>query len=307
MDYSFLLGSLEDVLGTGRKRSRDNYAFHCPFCNHRKPKLEINLATDSNGQNPWECWVCETRGKTIRSLLHQLKVGKEQAGNILRYLPRAEDREYVFKATVELPKEFQPLWNTSPTSIYGNMAKKYVMDRGLTEVDFLRYNIGYCTAGEYAGRVIIPSYDSRNQLNFFTGRSFTKAYNAYKNPDVSKDVIFFENLVNWSEPVILCEGPFDAMAIRRNAVPLLGKNISDKLLKKIVVSPMTDVYIALDKDALKKALIFCEQFLRLGKRVFFIDLDKKDPSKIGFREFTKMLQQAEELDLTSLMYYKLEL
>lgn len=308
MEYSFLLGSLEDVLGKSHKKARDNYAFHCPFCNHRKPKLEVNLSTNSKGENPWECWVCETRGKTIKSLLRQLKIPQSQAKDVLKYVPKySEDEEYHFKPDVELPEEFQPLWTAAPTSIYGNMAKKYLNKRGLTEVDYIRYNIGYCTKGPYEGRVIIPSYDSLNQLNFFTGRSFTKAFESYKNPVASKDIIFFENLINWSKPVILCEGPFDAMAIRRNVIPLLGKNMSDRLLKKIISSPLQDVYIALDKDALKKSLVYCEKFLSLGKRVFFIDLNQKDPSKIGFREFTKMLQQAEELDLTSLMYYKLEL
>ena len=45
MDYTFLLGSIENILGKSHKRARDNHAFHCPFCNHRKPKLEINMHT----------------------------------------------------------------------------------------------------------------------------------------------------------------------------------------------------------------------------------------------------------------------
>ena len=88
MDYTFLLGSIENILGKSHKRARDNYAFHCPFCNHRKPKLEINMATNEEGQNPWECWVCQTRGRTIRSLLKQLKTPREQAAEILKYLPK---------------------------------------------------------------------------------------------------------------------------------------------------------------------------------------------------------------------------
>ena len=55
MDYTFLLGSIENILGKSHKRARENYAFHCPFCNHRKPKLEINMATNEEGKNPWEC------------------------------------------------------------------------------------------------------------------------------------------------------------------------------------------------------------------------------------------------------------
>ena len=44
-DYSILLGALENVLGKSHKRARDNHAFHCPFCSHKKMKLEIKLGT----------------------------------------------------------------------------------------------------------------------------------------------------------------------------------------------------------------------------------------------------------------------
>ena len=59
-------------------------------------------------------------------------------------------------------------------------------------------------------------------------------------------------------PIILCEGLFDAMAIKRNAIPLLGKNIQSNLMKKIVTSVVNKIYIALDRDAIKQALNFCE-------------------------------------------------
>ena len=115
MDYSFLLGSIENILGKSHKRARENYAFHCPFCNHRKPKLEINMATNEKGHNPWECWVCETKGRTIRSLLRQLKTPKDQAIEILKYLPKGSLVNYKQLSIIELPKEFQPLYTSSST------------------------------------------------------------------------------------------------------------------------------------------------------------------------------------------------
>jgi chaperonin GroEL (HSP60 family) len=66
----------------------------------------------------------------------------------------------------------------------------------------------------------------------------------------------------------LCEGPFDAMAIKRNVIPLLGKNIQPTLMKKIVKSSVEKIYIALDKDAQKQALSFCEQLMKEGKEVY---------------------------------------
>ena len=55
-------------------QSKGNYAFNCPLCNHHKPKLEINLETNSKMENPWHCWICDSKGKTIRSLLKTIKV-----------------------------------------------------------------------------------------------------------------------------------------------------------------------------------------------------------------------------------------
>ena len=307
MDYTFLLGSIENILGKSHKRARENYAFHCPFCNHRKPKLEINMATNEEGQNPWECWVCQTKGRTIRSLLKQLKTPRDTANEILKYVPRGSKIEYKQLSIIELPKEYQPLYSASSTSVVANLVKKYLYERGLTDNDFIKYGVGYATSGEYGGRVIIPSYTSSGTLNFFVARSYDGNYFKYKNPETSKDIIFFENLINWNAPIILCEGVFDAIAIRRNAIPILGKSVSTSLYKKIITSNVRDIYIALDNDAKDRALQIAQQFLNNGKRVFVVEMEDKDPSEMGFRAFTEHIQTAEELDLSRLMLHKLDL
>ena len=307
MDYTFLLGSIENILGKSHKRARENHAFHCPFCNHRKPKLEINMATNEKGHNPWECWVCQTKGRTIRSLLRQLKTPRDTANEILKYVPKGATIEYKQLSIIEIPKEYQPLYSASSTSVIANLVKKYLYERGLTDNDFIKYSIGYCTSGEYGGRVIIPSYSESNQLNYFIARSYDGNFYKYRNPEVSKDVIFFENLINWNAPIILCEGVFDAMAIRRNAIPILGKNISKTLYKKILTSQVKDIYIALDSDAKDRALEIAEKLLNQGKKAYIVNMKDKDPSEMGFQAFTTLIQQAEELDLSSLMMHKLDL
>jgi DNA primase len=305
MEYTFLLGSLENVLGKSSKRARDNYAFHCPFCNHRKPKLEINMVTDDEGRNFWECWVCKTRGQSIYSLIKQLKVPKAEAQEILKYIKKGKKFEYKNEEVVELPEEYQHLFSASKTSVIANKIRKYLYDRGLTDNDFIKYNIGYTTGGDYGGRIIIPSYTSSNIINYYVARTYEGAYFKYKNPEASKDIIFFENLINWNQPIILCEGAFDAIAIRRNAVPILGKNISPSLMKKLITSKAEDIYIALDEDAKKDALEIAEKLLKLGKRIFLVNLEQKDPSEMGFEAFTRLIQSAEELDLSGLMLHKI--
>ena len=126
MEYTFLLGAVENVLGKSYKRAKDNHAFNCPFCNHKKPKLEINFNTNDKGENPWECWVCETRGRTIRSLLKQLKISGPQAQEVLQYIKKGEQVEYQIEKAIELPKEFQPLYLAPTTSFSANIARKYL-------------------------------------------------------------------------------------------------------------------------------------------------------------------------------------
>lgn len=306
MSSPILLGFIENILGKSHKKARENYAFTCPKCQHHKPKLEINFHTNEKGENPFECWVCGFKGRTIKSLLKQLKVPYEQAYEILKYVNKGEEVKYnpQFKA-VELPKEFQSLYEASTTSVIANKVRKYLYNRGYTDKDFLKYNIGYCTTGPYEGRVIIPSYNENNQLNFFVARTYEDAFNKYKNPEASKDIIGFENMINWNQPIILVEGVFDAIAVKRNAIPILGKSLSKSLLRKIVSSKVEDIYIALDRDAFKKALEYTEQFLNMGKRVYLVDMQNKDPSEMGFRNFTQHVQQAEEMNLGKLLQYKL--
>jgi DNA primase len=113
--------------------------------------------------------------------------------------------------------------------------------------------------------------------------------------------------INWDLPIILCEGPFDAMAIKRNVVPLFGKNIQSSLMKKIVSSKVQKIYIALDNDAINKALEFCETLLDEGKEVYLVELDGKDPSEMGFEHFTKLIQNTTPLTHYKLMEHKLQL
>ena len=156
--------------------------------------------------------------------------------------------------------------------------------------------------------IIIPSYDKNGQLNYYTGRSFEKdPYIKYKNPEASRNIIPNEHLINWNLPLVICEGMFDAIAIKRNAIPLLGKNIQSELMKKIVTSTIEKIYIALDIDAMKQTLKFAEEFMNEGKEVYLIDLKDKDPSEMGFNNFTNLIQNTFPLTSYQLMERKLQL
>jgi DNA primase len=185
----------------------------------------------------------------------------------------------------------------------------YLKKRGINKSDILKYNIGYCEEGRYNNRIIVPSYDANGELNYFIARDINPdSKKKYDAPKCNKnELIGLEYFINWDVPIILCEGIFDAIAIKRNAIPLLGKSIPKALMLKLVQPNVKTVYVSLDRDALKDALSYAEQLLNLGKDVYLIDLQDKDPSDMGFEKFTKLVHEAEQLTLGQLIYKKLEL
>lgn len=304
-----LLQLLESVLGKGKPTSGDNIAFFSPFVSHYKPKLEININPSRDGENPWHCWISDKKGRSITSLFKQLNLGKEKFEqlekilNITRYKTFDTTQDRVI--SLQLPTEYKPLWIKKTSPDYKN-AIHYLLSRGITIFDIIKYRIGYCESGEYAGKIIIPSYNNTGQLNYFVSRAFYKADSQkHKNPKVSKDIIGFEMFINWSEPIILCEGAFDAIAVKRNAIPLFGKIIQPTLQKKIIEERVRDIYLCLDADALRNAIQIAERFMAEGLNVYFVELRDKDPSELGFYAINEILQNTDVLTFERLMQLKM--
>ena len=303
-----LITLINSVLGTGKKTARGNMAYHCPYCNHHKPKLEINFTENKEGVNPWHCWVCDKKGKSIIPLLFQSKASPEKISEAKSLVNTTSSFSYKDKSTtlLKLPSEYKRFTHSYNDSIISKHALAYLKKRNINIQDITKYDIGYCEDGLYANMIIIPTYDKDGKLNYFVARSFEKdVFVKYRNPQASRNIIPNEHLINWDIPVVLCEGLFDAMAIKRNAIPLLGKNIQSNLMKKLVTSKVEKIYIALDKDAIKQALRFCEILMAEGKEVYFVDMQDKDPSEMGFKNFTKLIQKTFPLTYFSLMEYKL--
>ena len=309
MVNQLLVTLVNSVLGSGKATARNNYAYHCPFCHHHKPKMEVNLTENREGKNPWHCWACDVRGTTIYSLFKQLKVEAGKFTELKSLVKTSKSiKETQVVSSVSLPDEYIGLNNVDTSDIMARHALAYLKKRHINKYDILKYNIGYCKDGLYKNMIIIPTYDADGRLNYFTARSFEKEpYVKYRNPSVRRDIIPNEHLINWNIPIVICEGLFDAIAIKRNAIPLLGKNIQSSLMKKIVTSVVDKIYIALDRDAIKQALKFCERLMAEGKEVYLVDLQDKDPSEMGFKNFTRLIQNTVPLTYYDLMEQKLAL
>ena len=296
-----LVSLLETVLGRSKKTSGNNVSFKCPLCNHYKHKLEVDLSSQY-----WHCWVCNAKGRKLYTLFKKIGATITQIKDLAKqtdsYIPIKEE----VKTHVSLPSEFQLILNGNKNNPEFRNALMYLKNRGITRHDIVRYGIGYCESGPYDKMIIIPSYDKDGKLNFFTGRSYYKDSSfKHKNPKVSKDIIGFELFINWDEPITIVEGAFDAIAVKRNAIPLFGKIILDNLKKKIIEKNVRDIYIALDTDAREKALDICQYFTDNGINVYLIELGEKDPSDIGYVEMVNKKQATGFITGSSLMLKKL--
>lgn len=297
---------LNGVLGHGSNLKGNELAFYCPFCHHHKQKLQVNTETQK-----WHCWTCNSGGKKLTSLLRKLDVDKKTIAVIREiygdsvYNPQSDDSDT--KVFISLPKEYISLAE-APKGFNPEykQAIHYLQQRGIGIKEIVKYGIGYCKEGLYARRIIVPSYNSDGSLNYFISRSYySDEKMKYKNPPISKNIICLDSQINWNEPIILCEGVFDAITIRRNAIPLLGKFPSKNLVEKIFMSGITDIVISLDNDAMNEALKVSEYFRKQGINVKLMMLKDKDAAEMGYENFYKELNKTKEFSTEQLLLNKI--
>lgn len=304
-------------LGSGKETSKGNTAFYCPFCNHRKKKMEIVLESSRDNFGTWHCWVCDKSGHSVHSLFKKLNKHSDYLDHVYKvekqhnkYIDKKPTVKIVDESILQLPTEFIPLSTIRDLDDYVKNILKYLTIRKITHIDILRYNIGYCKTGKYKDRIIIPNYDDNDVLNYFVGRYIgTKKYVInYDTPSVDKSkIIGFENLINWELPIYLVEGAFDAIAKRSNAIPLYGKNISQKLIEKLITKQPPKIYIILDKDAeyklIRNATYLYDNLLHT--EIYLVFLDDDDPNKLGTIKLQEYINNSKLYNKQFLIKYKL--
>jgi DNA primase len=156
---------------------------------------------------------------------------------------------------VVLPDNFTLFKDSHPVYPIRRQAYNYLKSRGITDEIIEKFGIGFCDKGSHSGRIIIPSYDTKGDLNYYVGRSWDPHSRAkYRNPEAEKDqIIFWENLIDWNKDIYLVEGAFDGMFLD-NPVVMLGKHMSELMFDKIYNNAKGNVIICLDGDAWENAV-----------------------------------------------------
>jgi len=300
---------ITDILGSYRRLGNE-HLYHCPYCGHHKKKMSVNFVL-----NAFKCWVCDTRGKNIYRMVR--KFGNyNQRQKFLELQGRLDLSEFdnLFKElndeeveqTVDLPKEFISLCNKR-LPISSQRPLSYLKSRGISKRDIQLWKIGYCPQGRYGGRVIIPSFNSGGDINYFISRSYVGHQRKYLNPSASKDFIFNELYIDWDEPVILVEGVFDAIVAGTNAIPILGSTLrkESKLFQALAIND-AQVYMALDDDAKKKSNYMIQSMLKYDMEVFKINTSLiEDIGSITNEHFQELKSQAELVDSDFFFFNKM--
>jgi DNA primase len=244
------------VLGAPHQHyeSKGQISFDCPVCaaekglenGDGKGNLEINYS-----RHVYKCWACgETLGTQgpLGKLFDKFATKKQKKVYEL-IKPEELKQEEKKKVRLRLPQGFTTFKDSNPRFIPHIEAYNYLKSRGITDEIIEKFKIGYTATGDYAYRIVVPSYDTEGILNYFVARAWVPKKMKYKNPPVPKDeIIFNEGAVDWKKDVYLCEGVFDSFFLP-NPIVMLGKKMSKLLFETLYLKAEGNIIICTDGDA----------------------------------------------------------
>ena len=249
---------LEEILGDHGLHypNKGQISFNCPICDEGRHKhnLEVNYFS-----NVYKCWSCGDSDGTHGSLIKLFdKFGTRKQKKLFTILKpdQVETKQQKKKPKVTIPDGYVKFKDSNPVYPVRKQAYNYLKSRGITDEIIEKFGIGFCDKGSHIGRIIIPSYNKKGDLNYYVGRSWDPRSRAkYRNPEAEKEkIIFWENLIDWNKDIYLVEGAFDGMFLD-NPVVMLGKHMSELLFETIYNNAKGNVIICLDGDAWDNAVM----------------------------------------------------
>lgn len=261
---------LESILGDSKQGSyfhnTEQYQFCCPSCadsNGGKADGKYNLEVNF-GLGKCHCWKCDFKGPILYLIK---KYGTSQlvteylddirmvvASQMYKKGSFEELENIIQKEEIKLPKTFTPIGDIS--SLKKGKVADFLVKRHISQEMVDRYHLGYTKWDneEYniRSRIIIPSYDVKGNLNYWTGRDITGYEKRQKYLNVQADrkaIIFNEGLIEWDGDIILVEGIIDSIVIP-NCIPLMGKQLykDSYLYKTLKEKANANIIICLDND-----------------------------------------------------------
>lgn len=257
-------GELRSVLINPKLNTRGQYICDCPFCG------KVRHFYISKQTQLFDCKKCGESGSIYKLLkrldktylLGDATVEERKTIKSIREM-REEEEESDEVEVSPLPVRKMPVgWKVTGASTY-------LRNRGITNADCKRYNIGYTTLmKKYRDYVLIPIYDG-GEIRAFLGRYGAKKipegklrYNNSRGSDFSALLFGYDEIVSdKTVTVILVEGIFDKIKVDKvlhlwesddvKCVCTFGKKISPVQQKKLLIKGVVNIILLYDFDALK--------------------------------------------------------
>ncbi len=279
------------IRGLTFRRSSSNTAevnICCPFpgCEDTRYRLGLNVV-----KNIGHCYNCDWKaGKAaIQKILRQLRI------EIPRSLLPEETAEKK-EGDLALPEDFTLLHDVHNGEGELYLAKRYLLDRGVTSAQMRRHFIGCSLSGRYSYRIVVPITFN----GFFLGtvcRDFGGCSDVrYLNSNGGNSLWNASNSkFPRSEPMVLAEGIFKALAVERvvreeysalHPAALNGSAITEAKIEQLREGRWEHIFLLPDPDAvgLEKALVIAGQLLAAKFKVYFpqiLPLQQADNMKPG--------------------------
>jgi len=283
-----------------------NINIWCPFCkdsNKNKRKMVVHLEKCF-----FHCWVCDKKGSNVSYLFS--KINKAAANNCNNIFKSSNKKFSLFgdEPIEEIDPVFLPigfrffledfnLKNPDTRDVF-----TYAKNRGINKHKLCMLRAGYSTDPAMSRYLILPSYDSKGELNYYVSRNIdVDTHNSfkYKNASIPKSKIIFNEInIDWNLPLTIVEGPLDLLKTNDNSTCLLGSALTeDMLLFQKIVRNKTDIKLALDSDVYFKSIKIAKLLSQYDINVDV--LDTRGPEDVGdmtHEKFSNILNNSQKFN-----------
>lgn len=241
-------------------------SFNAPCCQHRGHSPDTRkrggIRFDGNGI-VYNCFNCKFStgwqpgspfGEKMKSLSRWLGAGEDDIKTMVFEALKTEGDDYqpeqsqikVDFESKELPESSMSIskWleqYDEMTSFYLDPVINYVTGRGF---DPLSDNFYWSPSPGYENRVIVP-FKWQGRIVGNTARKITDGKPKYLSDQHPHFVFNFDAQIESQKYILVCEGPFDALAV--NGVALLTNDIADQQ-SRIINSLGSEVIVIPDQD-----------------------------------------------------------
>lgn len=329
--YNLLVSFLGESKQGFYEKNTTQYQFNSPWATEElgHPDMKYNLEI-SLSLGKFHEWVNGYGGNISR--LIKVYGGQEMLAEYFRVVKELKESRYadinLFKddgntifetELLKLPESFSKL---DLANCRDKALKEYCKTRHITQdiIDF--YGIGYTPWEEeewkWKNRLIVPSYNSIGELNFFVGRTYRDPEKdkrpKYLNCDADRTAIVnHEDKIQWDADIVLVEGALDCIYFP-NSIALLGKTLTkeSETYRQLKTKANAKIIICLDSDTKPIETKKTYRLLNTGRlknKIWYVQLGKgevpwKDfgeayeaEEKEGIIKILKSARQYNEIDL----------